>query len=65
MFSSRLQERMIDINGHPLSFAEASYSLAVEEPSSSDDCESVKMKLMSCADAIASFRAALRYDAIQ
>lgn len=51
------------MNGHPLSFAEASYSLAAEESSSTDDRESVKMKVMSCADAIASSRAALRCDA--
>ena len=52
---------MIDIKGHPLFWAAASYSRATEEPSSSDDCESVKMKVMSDGDAIASFRAALRY----
>lgn len=54
---------MIDMKGHPLSFAEASYSLAAEEWSSSDDRESVKTKVMSGADATASLRAALRYDA--
>lgn len=63
VFSSRRQERMIDMKGHPLSFAEASYSLAAEEWSSSDDRESVKTKVMSGADATASLRAALRYDA--
>lgn len=31
------------MNGHPLFFAEASYSCAVAEPISPDDCESVKM----------------------
>lgn len=50
------------MKGHPLSFAEVSYSLAAEEWNSSDDRESVKMKVMSGGDAIASFRAALRYD---
>ena len=53
---------MIDIRRHPLFFAAASYSRATEEPSWSDDCESVKMKVMSGVDAIASFRAALRYN---
>lgn len=50
------------MNGHPLFFAEASYSCAVAEPISSDDCESVKMYVMSGADAIASFRAWSRYN---
>lgn len=56
---------MIDIRGHPLFLAAASYSRATEEPSSLDDCESVKMKVMSEMDAIASFRAALRYNVNQ
>lgn len=50
------------MNGQPLSFAAASYSRAVPEPISSDDCESVKMKVMSGPDAMASFRAELRYN---
>lgn len=62
MFSSRWQERMIDTNGQSLFFAEASYSRAVTEPISSDDCESVKMYVTSGVDAIASFRAELRYN---
>lgn len=49
------------MNGHPLFFAEVSYSCDVAEPISSEDCESVKMYVMSGADAIASFRASLRY----
>ena len=53
------------MRGHPLFWAAASYSRATEEPSSSDDCESVKMKVMSGMDAIASFRAALRYNVNQ
>lgn len=52
---------MIDINGEPLLFAEASYSCAVDEPIISDDCESVKMYVTSGADATASSRAWLRY----
>ena len=50
------------MRGHPLFLAAASYSRATEEPSSSDDCESVKMKVMSGIDATASFSAALRYN---
>ena len=56
---------MIDIRGHPLILAAASYSRATEEPSSSDDCESVEMKVMSGMDATDSFRAALRYNVNQ
>ena len=41
------------MNGHPLSFAAASYSSAVPEPISSDDCESVNMKVMSGPEAMA------------
>ena len=48
------------MNGQPLSFAAVLYSRAMDEPSSSDGCESVKMKVMSGGDAITSFRAALR-----
>lgn len=50
------------MNGAPLFFAEASYSRAVDEPIVSDDCESVKMYVMSGADTTASFRAWLRYE---
>ena len=50
------------MNGHPLFFAAVSYSCAVAEPISSDDCESVKMYVMSGADAIAASRAWLRYN---
>ena len=56
---------MTDIRGHPLFLAAASYSRATEEPSSSDDCESVKMKVRSGTEAIASFKAALRYNVDQ
>ncbi len=49
------------MNGHPLFSAAVSYSCAVAEPISSDDCESVKMYVMSGADAIAASRAWLRY----
>lgn len=49
------------MNGHPLCFAEISYSCDVAAPISLEDCESVKMYMMSGADAIASLRAWLRY----
>lgn len=49
------------MNGEPLLFADAWYSCAVGEPTASDDCESVKIYVMSGDDAIASFRAWLRY----
>ena len=51
---------MIDMNGHPLFFAELWNSCDVAEPIPLDDCESVKMYVMSGADAIASFRACSR-----
>ncbi len=53
------------MNGHPLFFAAVSYSCAVAEPIPSDDCESVKMYVMSGADVIAACRAWLRYDMTQ
>lgn len=50
------------MNGYALFFAEVSYSCAVAKPITSDDRESVKMYVISGADAIASFRAWLRYN---
>lgn len=49
------------MNAQPLFLAAASYSWDTAEPISSDDCESVKMYVMSDTDSIAAFRAELRY----
>ena len=52
---------MIDMKGQPLFFAELWNSCDTAEPIPSDDCESVKMYVISDADAIALFRACSRY----
>ena len=56
---------MIDMNGQPLVFAALWNSSDAAEPIPSDDCESVKMYVISSADAIASFRARSRYKTVQ
>ena len=52
---------MIDMNGHPRFFAELWNSCDAAESIPSDDRESVKMYVISGADAIASFKAWPRY----